>query len=100
IYLDETEPWKQIKTDRAAAGTALWVTLQVIASLRTLTQPYLPHSAQTLHGYLGGEGEAAQLPWEYHELASGTPLGQPRPLFRKLDDDGLERELQLLGPGD
>jgi len=100
IYLDETEPWKQIKTDRAAAGTALWVTLQVIASLRTLTQPYLPHSAQTLHCYLGGEGEAAELLWEYQELPSGTPLGQPRPLFRKLDDDGLQHELQLLGLGD
>ncbi len=100
IYLDEMEPWKRIKTDRAAAGTALWVTLQVIASLRTLTQPYLPYSAQKLHGYLGGDGEAASLRWAYRELPAGTPLGQPQPLFRKLDDEGLERELQLLGIGD
>jgi methionyl-tRNA synthetase len=96
VYLDEAEPWKRIKQDRGVAGTSLWVVLQVIASLRTLTQPFMPFSAQRLHEYLGGEGEAAKLPWAYQELRAGRRLGQPRPLFRKLDEEGLEREMQAL----
>ncbi|MDP9350957.1 MAG: methionine--tRNA ligase [Chloroflexota bacterium] len=96
VYLDESEPWKRIKTDRAAAATSLWVVLQVIAALRTLTQPFMPHSAQQLHRYLGQDGSAATLPWRYEPLEGDTVLGTPRPLFRKLDEEGLERELQTL----
>lgn len=96
VYLDESEPWKRIKQDRESAGTTLWTVLQVIASLRTLTQPFMPHSAQKVHGYLGQEGDVAALPWEYISLEGGTRLQQPQPLFRKLDDEGLEREMQAL----
>ena len=48
-YLDEQAPWKQIKVDRDAAGTTLYVMLQVISGLRVMFSPYLPFSSQKLH---------------------------------------------------
>ncbi len=35
-YFDEQAPWKQIKVDRDAAGTTIYVMLQVISGLRVL----------------------------------------------------------------
>ena len=41
-YIDAAAPWATIKSDRAAAETALYVCLQAIASLAVLTAPFLP----------------------------------------------------------
>jgi methionyl-tRNA synthetase len=84
-YLDEQAPWKQIKTDREAAGTTIYVMLQVISGLRVLFCPYLPFSSQKLHGYLGFEGDVSQERWQQREVPAGTKLPIPTPLFPKLD---------------
>jgi methionyl-tRNA synthetase len=88
-YLDEAAPWKSIKTDPERAATSLWTALQVIGSLRVLTAPFLPNSAQQLHEYLGDEGAVHALPWIPREVPAGRALPRPQPLFRKLDDDEL-----------
>jgi methionyl-tRNA synthetase len=84
-YLDEQAPWKQIKTDREAAGTTIYVMLQVISGLRILFSPYLPFSSQKLHGHLGFEGDVSQERWQPKEVPAGTKLPIPTPLFPKLD---------------
>jgi len=96
-YLDETAPWKQLKTDPERAATALWVALQVVGALRVLTAPYLPFSAQQLHLYLGDEGDVHTLPWSRREVPAGRTLPPPQPLFRKLDDDELTGLVARLG---
>src|SRR5258707_2622375 len=63
-YLDEQAPWKQIKVDREAAGTTIYVMLQVLSGLHVLFCPYLPFSSQQLHTYLGFSGEASQASWK------------------------------------
>lgn len=84
-YLDEQAPWKQIKTDREAAGTTIYVMLQVISGLRILFSPYLPFSSQKLHGYLGFEDDASKEHWQPREVPAGTKLPMPTPLFPKLE---------------
>ncbi len=84
-YLDEQAPWKQIKTDREAAGTSIYVMLQIISGLRILLCPYLPFSSQKLHGYLGFEGDVSKEHWQPQEVPAGTKLPVPTPLFPKLD---------------
>ncbi|MDF2761531.1 MAG: methionyl-tRNA synthetase [Thermomicrobiales bacterium] len=88
-YLDEAAPWKTLKTAPERAATSLWTALQVVSALRVLTAPYLPFSAQQLHGYLGDEGGVHALPWAFRELPAGRTLPSPQPLFRKLDDEEL-----------
>jgi methionyl-tRNA synthetase len=85
-YFDELAPWKQIKIDRAAAGTTLYVMLQVISGLHILFCPYLPFSSQKLHAYLGFEGEVDKESWTLREVPAGKKLPAPAPLFPKLEE--------------
>jgi methionyl-tRNA synthetase len=85
-YLDEQAPWKQIKVDREAAGTTLYIMLQVLSGLHVLFYPYLPFSSQKLHGYLGFEGDLQQARWQLQPIQPGISLPPPTPLFPKLEE--------------
>jgi methionyl-tRNA synthetase len=47
-YLTENEPWKLIKTDAERVKTILSVSLQIVAKLSVLAEPFLPFSAAKL----------------------------------------------------
>ncbi|MFC2046135.1 class I tRNA ligase family protein, partial [Chloroflexota bacterium] len=116
-YLDRKAPWFQIKEDRAAAATTVYVILRAIDNLKTILAPILPHTAQKLHEYLGYEGQlfGTQHVVEYEEetrshqtltydhtgaigtwaksaLPAGQALRPPAPLFKKLDESVIEEE--------
>jgi methionyl-tRNA synthetase len=124
-YLDQSAPWFEIKTDKAAAATTIFTALKAIDSLKILHSPYLPFSSEQLHKFLGydaplfgeqftetitdnlGEHEVlrytptgASGSWEPSQLPPGQKLRQPEPLFRKLDDDIVESERSFLGQPD
>ncbi|TVR22940.1 MAG: methionine--tRNA ligase [Anaerolineaceae bacterium] len=121
-YLNETEPWKTIKTDEAGAARTVYTILRVIDNLKTALAPYLPFSSQEVHEYLGYDGQlfgdlniveyaeemrshralvydgsAAIGRWEVSALQSGQKLRKPSPLFTKLDEDVVEYERGFLG---
>jgi methionyl-tRNA synthetase len=85
-YLDEQAPWKSIKVDRAVAGTSIYVMLQVLSGLHVLFSPYLPFSSQKLHTYLGFTGNVSAGRWRRRQVAAGTHLPVPEPLFPKLEE--------------
>jgi methionyl-tRNA synthetase len=95
-YVDAKEPWKVVKTDKEAAGTALWVGLNVISTLRTVFYPYLPTSAEKIHSMLfSADAEDSNVladGWKRREIVPGAPIEKPTPLFRKLDDSIIEEE--------
>jgi methionyl-tRNA synthetase len=121
-YLDKAAPWFEIKTDKTAAATTVFTALRAIDSLKILLAPFLPFTGERLHRYLGytqplfgaletetrqdalGEhvvlryvpGEASGR-WEPSQLPPGQALGQPEPLFRKLDDSLVDEERARLG---
>jgi methionyl-tRNA synthetase len=120
-YLDRKAPWFQIKEDRAAAATTVYVILRAIDNLKTILAPILPHTAQKLHEYLGYEGQlfGTQHMVEYQEetrshtaltydhsgaigtwapstLPAGQALRAPAPLFKKLDESVIEEEYARL----
>jgi methionyl-tRNA synthetase len=122
VYLDGKAPWFQIKEDKEAAGTTVYVALRAIDSLKTLFAPVLPFSSQQLHEMLGHQGsifgeqaikeyresekthmaltfnaEALTERWEPSQLAGGQALQKPKPLFKKLDEAIVEQELARLG---
>ena len=123
VYLDGKAPWKAIKDDPVAAGTSIYVALRVIDNLKILFAPFLPHTCQLLHEYLGYEGQLfgrqytqaftenerqhtalcydnsqAMGHWQPSQLASGQPLREPAPLFKKLEPEVAEQEIvRLLG---
>jgi methionyl-tRNA synthetase len=124
-YLEEKGPWFQIKESKEAAGTTIYVALKAIDSLKVLFAPFLPFSAERLHQYLGYDGvlfgrsyidtfeeeqgrihralcydaSGATGRWEVGKLPPGQVLRQPRPLFKKLDEEVVQEELARLGLG-
>ncbi len=120
-YLERKAPWQQIKEDRVSAGTTLNVALQVINALKILLAPFLPFASERLNQALGypssifGDqaiqtvGEAGDVhevltyasgasigAWAFEELPAGRSLDKPKPLFRKLDTDIIEEELERM----
>jgi methionyl-tRNA synthetase len=122
VYLDAKAPWFQIKEDKQAASTTVFVALRAIDSLKTLFAPVLPFTGQQLHEMLGHKGsifgeqriqeyqetakshlaltfnpDALTECWEPSQLQAGQALQKPRPLFKKLDDSIVEQELARMG---
>ena len=119
-YLDETAPWFEVKTDKAAAATSVYVALRAIDSLKLLLAPVLPFSSERVHQFLGYEdrlfgdltiteyqeetrGHEAltyqPLPvegtadrWRPSDLRPGQALQKPSVLFQKLDESVVEEE--------
>ncbi|MFQ5883890.1 MAG: class I tRNA ligase family protein, partial [Thermoplasmata archaeon] len=100
-YVDTKAPWSQIKVDRGACATTLYVCLRIVQSLCVMASPFLPHSSQRLWEMLGHEGEVGKQGWEYalEDVPVGRKLPKPAPLFQKLESPeraGIEDEADKL----
>ena len=99
-YLDAKAPWREIRQDRQAAATTLWNALRILNVLKIVLAPFLPFSSQSLHEYLGFDGQAEDQNWDFDHAISqvkpGGPLRQPKPLYTKLDPEVVEQEQQRL----
>ena len=93
-YLDRKAPWRQIKTDKAAAATTLWTAMTAVNCLKVALAPYLPFSSEKLHAMLGLEGslEDEGWCWDPDAIEPGQPIPRPEPLFAKLDEAVIEQE--------
>lgn len=100
-YLDTKAPWKSIKIDRDEAATTLFTAIRVINCLKLILSPFMPFSAQQLHGFLGFDGTVEEGTWDFDALISaikpGGRLRSPAPLYTKLDTAVADEESQRLG---
>jgi methionyl-tRNA synthetase len=121
-YLDAQGPWFQVKQAKAEAARSVYTALRAIDSLKTLFAPFLPFTSQRLHEQLGHAGrlfgrqrietyaEATRSHsaltydpagavgcWAPSDLRPGQPLGQPAPLFKKLEEKIVADERERLG---
>lgn len=109
-YLNDRAPWQELKDDPERGRTTLYVALRAIDDLKTLLAPFLPHTSEQVHRYLGhegrlfgearvetvGEGEDAHRvmrydaadaigTWSSRPLSPGQALQAPEVLVRKLE---------------
>jgi len=121
-YLDTSAPWFEIKEDKDEAAKSIYTAMQAIDWLKIIFAPFLPHTSQKLHDYLGYEkpifGELVTKEvkddlsthvvmlydsqdslssgeedlWQPTELIPGKAFLQPSPLFQKLDAGIVEEE--------
>ena len=95
-YLDTKAPWRTRRNDLERTGTTLWVCLNVLSCLRTITYPFLPFSAQRLHEMLGLEGSVQDAGWRLQGIEAGRSFPKPALLFNKLDESVAEEEQERL----
>ncbi len=98
-YFNDSAPWKALKTDRERCGTILNTTLQLLASLAVLMEPFLPFSAEKLWQMLNGSGSHREQCWNAIQdlrLADSHPLGKREILFEKIEDGIIEEQVAKL----
>ncbi|MCI1282594.1 MAG: methionine--tRNA ligase [Prevotella sp.] len=95
-YITECEPWKVWKTDPKRVETILNISLQLVANLSIVFEPFLPFSSKDLRAMLNIDH------FEWNQLGStslleaGHQLAEPHLLFEKIEDDVIAKQLQKL----
>lgn len=94
-YLTEMEPWKLVKSDEERTGSVLYVSLQLVAALAGLGEPFLPFATKRLlkmlnKGSIAWDEVGAQM------LPEGYRVGEPELLFTKIEDDAIEAQIKKL----
>jgi len=97
-YLNETEPWKTVKTRPEKAATAIYVADQIVKALAVVIEPFLPYTAERIWSYLAMKGTIHQQLWSVagERLEPGHQLAKSKPLFTKLDKDEVEKQKRKL----
>lgn len=94
-YLAEMEPWKLIKHDAARTGSVLYVSLQLLAALAGLGEPFLPFATRRLLAMLKKE----KIAWDTvcaQILPEGYQVGEPELLFTKIEDEAIAAQVKKL----
>jgi methionyl-tRNA synthetase len=96
-YLNEKEPWNVMKTDRAKAGSILYVCAQIVKALAVTSAPFIPSTAEQLWQTLNLEGSVEKSRWMQAiiPLEAGHRMNRPKPLFSKIDADEKRLDDQL-----
>ena len=95
-YLTENEPWKQFKTDPERVKTVLAVSLQIVAKLAILSEPFLPFSAKKLQAMIGLEVSGWNQAKETVLLNEESQIGEVELLFTKVEDETVAAQIKKL----
>jgi methionyl-tRNA synthetase len=95
-YLAETEPWKVFKTDQDRVRTILNISLQIVASLEVLIEPFLPFTSDKLKDMLNYGGHLWEDAGKMNLLAVDHQLDIPVLLFDKIEDAEVQAQIDKL----
>ncbi len=98
-HFNDSEPWKTVKTDRAACEASIHVGLQVVKALAVLMHPFLPFTSEKVWRMLGLPGSVVGQRWSaigVELLAEGHVLGQPEIVFPKIEDGAIAMQTARL----
>lgn len=96
-YLQEQEPWKTIKTDPKKTANTLFVSVQIVAYLAQLSEPFMPFTSKKIIEGLN----ISYYSWEDLEngceiLKAGHKINNIPLLFDKIGDDQINYQIQKL----
>ncbi|MDD2228537.1 MAG: methionine--tRNA ligase [Candidatus Cloacimonetes bacterium] len=94
-YFDERKPWSVIKSDRTKVNETLYVCVNLLAKLSIAMMPILPKHMQQLRQMMNLSATPI-FAEAYPLLVTNIQLGETKPLFRKLEDEEIDKQLELL----
>ncbi|HJM38677.1 MAG TPA: methionine--tRNA ligase [Planctomycetota bacterium] len=106
-FFDNHAPWKLAKSENQAdmqkCATVLERCIAYLELLSRRLTPFCPDSAQKLRVMLGAVAETKDLRWGDEgenqppaTLSAGLSLGEPGVLFKKIDDQEVQEEIEAL----
>jgi methionyl-tRNA synthetase len=95
-YLTDGEPWKLFKTNPERTATVMHFSLQLLANIAILCEPFLPDTSKKLKEILHIENLKWNDAGRVDIMADGIKVGAPIILFEKIEDDAIEKQVQKL----
>ncbi len=99
-YLSDNEPWKLEKVDPVRTRTILANSVNVVAVLTAVLEPFLPYTAAKLRTMLG----IGTLNWDdafrKDLIGPGQSLGKAEHLFKPITDEEIQPEIDRLHGSD
>lgn len=94
--LTETEPWKLIKTDPAAAARIMHTAVNLVADAAFALSPFLPFTSEKIRKALQIEWKAWQEITKKEQISAGHIIGQLPILFEKITDELVAAQVAKL----
>ncbi len=98
-YFNDKAPWETRKTDLRQCATTLNLCAQAIRALAVVMNPFLPFTSQKIWRMLQLPGTPETALWDQMGqllLEDGHQLGQAEILFRKIEDEMIQKEIERL----
>ncbi len=95
-YIDETMPWVLAKSDegRETLKTVMYNLVEAIRFIASLISSFMPDTSESIAKQTG----ATELSWEsmseFGKTQAGTKVGEPTPMFVRLDPEKKLAELE------
>jgi methionyl-tRNA synthetase len=95
-FLQDTEPWKTVKSNLEQTAIDLYHAVQMVAHLAIWLEPFMPVIAQKLQNSLKMKNITWNLSKKWEIVPQGTEILNPGLLFQKLENDFTEAQIQHL----
>jgi methionyl-tRNA synthetase len=90
-YADRREPWKLVKTDKAAAGDVLFDMVEPLRVASILLKPFLPKTAETIYRSFNFAEDFDRV--SYESAAQSAPTSEDLRVTANLGEDGKPKPL-------
>jgi methionyl-tRNA synthetase len=94
-YYDQMKPWETRKKDPDRMNTTIYLCCNLIHILATIGKLFIPFSAKKIFSFLNLEEKE----WSHLkeiEVPLGHKIGETKALFKKIEDEEIEKQLRRL----
>ncbi len=94
-YLTDNEPWKKYKDDPNFVSDVMYNSIQLVANLAILCEPFLPHTSNKIFRLLNIQ----RLDWSSFSgniVPSGHELGDSAHIFSRIEDRIIDNQIEKL----
>ena len=98
-FLADTEPWKLIKVEdqKTKVEEIMFISIQICGMLAILCEPFMPFASEKLKSILNLKASKwTELNISSNIIDSKKLINKPELIFRKIEDEEIERELKKL----
>ena len=98
-YFQHKEPWKK----GPGTSNCVYLSVNAVRSIAIAVYPFLPQASQKIWIQLGLDGKVTDHKWNEMsniEINSGHSLGEPTPLFSRVEPADIENYKKQLGPSE
>jgi len=101
VYFDAKKPWALAKDPgtHKVMQTTIGCCIECLKALALVSSPIIPIAAQKLWQMIGNATELEKQNWRQimeKSIKAKTPLPEPEPLFKKIEDAVIEKEVEEL----